>query len=151
MATFAGAKGLSAKASANGSSGGGSLAEAAAEASRFQNDIPQAKLLCVAMFKIVSETLWPRTESSMPERAQVNLYAFYQQATIGPNVESPPNCLLSFISPPLTNVKWQTWRNLGSMSKPKAMKAFMELYIDNDPDFLVSANVLQCRSSPPFR
>ena len=92
----------------------------------------------VAAFKVVSETLCPRTQSQMPDQVQVDLYAYYQQATLGPNTESPPNCLLSFISPPLTNVKWQTWRNLAAMSKAKAMKSFMEMYIDNDPSFLVS-------------
>jgi len=98
----------------------------------------QQKLVGVSMFKIVSETLYPRTQSSMPEQVQVNLYAYHQQATIGPNTESPPNCLLSFFSPPLTNVKWQTWRNLAAMPKAKAMKSFMEIYMDNDPEFLVS-------------
>lgn len=92
----------------------------------------------VAAFKVVSETLCPRTQSQMPDQVQVDLYAYYKQATLGPNTESPPNCLLSFISPPLTNVKWQTWRNLAAMSKAKAMKSFMEMYIDNDPSFLVS-------------
>jgi len=103
----------------------------------------QQKLVGVAMFKIVSETLYPRTQSSMPEQVQVNLYAYHQQATIGPNTESPPNCLLSFISPPLTNVKWQTWRNLAAMPKAKAMKSFMEIYMDNDPEFLVSCRFLK--------
>ena len=34
----------------------------------------------------------------------------------------------------------QTWKNLGNMSKAKAMRSFMELYADNDPDFQERAN-----------
>jgi len=126
------------------------------------------KIFGVSMFKIVSETSYPRIQSSLPEAAQVNLYAYYQQATAGPCKDSPPNCILSFFSPPLTNVKWfvvasmhqisykhspcshpvsiphihhrQTWKNLGNMSKAKAMRSFMELYADNDPDFQERAN-----------
>ena len=60
----------------------------------------------VAMFKAVSETLYPKYQDRLPENVRVNLYAYLQQSTVGPNLDPPPNCLLSFFSPPSINSKW---------------------------------------------
>ena len=135
------------------------------------------KFLGIAMFKVVSETLYPKYEGQMPESVRVNLYAYLQQSTVGPNLDPPPNCILSFFSPPSTNVKWcvinqcsiitncpyvltpyappphhpppthtspnrQTWRNLATMTKTKAMKSFMEMYMDTEPGFQVPCAIL---------
>lgn len=64
------------------------------------------KMLGVSVFKVVSETLYPRHQYNMSESTQISLYAYNKQATIGPNLESAPNCLFAFFSPPLSNVKW---------------------------------------------
>jgi len=97
----------------------------------------QEKLFGPAMFRVVSEYLYPEYERTLDSDSTTLLYAYNQQATVGPNLEGRPSCFLSFFGSKSANLKWQTWANLGRMTKTRAMKAFMETVYELDPSFMV--------------
>jgi len=52
---------------------------------------------------------------------QLKFYSYFKQATEGPNTKPKP----SFWDIP-GQVKWSSWKNLGSMTKEEAMAAYIE-------------------------
>ncbi|CAI5701022.1 unnamed protein product [Peronospora effusa] len=73
-------------------------------------------------------------ENSFPKK---NLYAFYQQATVGPCPTTTSSVGLS----ELELSKWKKWQQLGHMTNQEAMKCYMTVLDDLVDDWRRSANV----------
>ena len=64
------------------------------------------------------------------------MLAYYQQATVGPNNEPRPSCLVSFFSTSDIDQKWTSWKNLGNLSKEDASTKFLGEVMHVKPDFM---------------
>ena len=72
--------------------------------------------------------------NSSPKKS---LYAFFQQATVGPCPATPPSVELS----ELELSKWEKWQSLGLMTQQEAMKRYMTVLDNLVDDWRRSANV----------
>ncbi|CAI5737066.1 unnamed protein product [Peronospora destructor] len=81
-----------------------------------------------------------QTNSSLKK----NLYAFFQQATVGPCPATTPSVGLS----ELELSKWEKWQNLALMTKQEAMKRYMMVLDNAVDDWRRSANVWRSSMGP---
>jgi len=67
------------------------------------------------------------------------LYGRYKQATVGPCNTRKPSCMdiEGYYSPSREEIrKWNTWKNLGNMSKEQAKNDYIQKLNAIDPDWL---------------
>jgi acyl-CoA-binding protein len=78
----------------------------------------------------------PIFTNSLTTEEAISLYGYYMQATIGPNVDARPSCLLFVFSSGIEDQKWQFWKNLGNMTKSDAATKFLGQIMHINPDFM---------------
>lgn len=108
-------------------------------------------------FQLAVQTVQNLPSSGPAERnnmEKLQFYAFYKQATEGPNKKSKP-----YMIDVVNRAKWEAWNSLGSMSSQDAMQKYINLFLEamssanlqGHPDLMQVLNTLRGSPSTPDR